>query len=117
MSLHGASDLSQSSYAATLDEPIFAVAVVLGANDLGALDALLARLTPDTVGIVVWRPDAEPLADDALPAELARSRFFVQTAVDGEQLEAGVLYVAPAQARLWWSGRRLRVATVEARAA
>lgn len=109
VSLHGASDLSQSSHAA-LDEPIFAVAVVLAGNDLGALHALLARLAPESFSVVLWRPDNEPLEHDAVQAELTPSRFFVQTLVDGEALEAGVLYVAPPQVRLWWSGRRLHVA-------
>jgi signal transduction histidine kinase/ActR/RegA family two-component response regulator len=92
-------------------EPQLAVGLVLASAASYDVHTLLSRLEPEVVSVVVWQPECGPqLEREAASAQVDRSRFFFQTLADGDRLEAGVLYLAPAQSQIWFEGQRARVA-------
>jgi signal transduction histidine kinase/chemotaxis methyl-accepting protein methylase/ActR/RegA family two-component response regulator len=95
-------------------EPLFALALIIVGDEMSRLESLLLRLEPGAVSVIVWRPAAAPLEpmNDWLK-DMTQPHFSVQVLADGDELEAGVIYVAPSQSHLWFDGARARVAAAK----
>lgn len=87
-----------------------AVAVVHAPSSSSALTALLAELDPATVSVVSWGTDPTPAKEAEALDIVRRAGFRPEPCVDGARLEAGAVYLVPADRRVWFQGPCLRVA-------
>lgn len=91
------------------------VAVLNVTRSGSALAALLAELDPAEVCAVLWSVCLGP-AKEAESFDVIRCAGFIpRPCVDGARLEAGSVYLAPADHRVWFQGSRLRVGARSAR--
>ena len=81
--------------------PVAVVAIVGSAGGIGALEVVLQALPGELDAAVLALIHLPPAAPSVLPAILARTTALqVQQAQEGEQLAAGVVFVAPPDAHL-----------------
>jgi CheY-like chemotaxis protein len=91
------------------------VAVLHVKRSGNALAALLAELDPAEVCAVLWSVCLGP-AREAESFDVIRCAAFIpRQCVDGARLEAGSVYLAPADRRVWFQGSCLRVGAPSAR--
>jgi CheY-like chemotaxis protein len=88
-----------------------AAVAVLHVTRLGsALAPLLAELDAASVSVVLWSTTCSTPAKEAETFDvIRRARFTPQPCADGARLEAGCIYVLPADRRVWFEGACLRV--------
>jgi two-component system chemotaxis response regulator CheB len=90
--------------------PVDVVAIVASAGGISAIERVLAQLPADLDAALVILLHLMPQQRSMLPAILARSTtLHVKQAEDGDQLTAGIAYVAPPDAHLRVEGNELRL--------
>jgi len=86
-----------------------AVALLRTTHSGAMLPALLAQLDPRAVSVVFWGADLGPAKEAESFDIIRRAGFNPEPCTDGVRLEAGTLYLVPADRRVWFQGPRLRV--------
>jgi CheY-like chemotaxis protein/PAS domain-containing protein len=92
-----------------------AVAVLHVTRSSSALAALLAELDPAEVCALLWSGGLGPAKEAESLDVIRRAGFIPQPCVNGARLEAGCVYLPPAECRVWFQGSCLLVGTASAR--